>query len=134
MFDLKKNDPAKAAETGHEFEVLLPDNTKTGFFITVRGDQSSVVKNHGRRVYQQMKMAEEQAKRKGRTYDLTLEDAEEMGAEAAAVRVISWKGLSEDGKEVPFSNENALRVFKEHSWIREQVLEQASNVFNFRVE
>ena len=57
-----------------------------------------------------------------------------MGAEAAAVRVISWKGLSEDGKEVPFSNENALRVFKEHSWIREQVLEQASNVFNFRVE
>ena len=40
MFDLKKNDPAKAAETGHEFEVLLPDNSKTGFFIRVNTNNS----------------------------------------------------------------------------------------------
>lgn len=131
MFDLAKTNPVQQAETGFEFEVQLPDGSNTGFFIKVRGEQSSTVKNHGRKVYNEMKMKEQMAKRKGKDYDITLDEAEDMGAEAAVVRIIDWKGLAEDGKKVEFNKDNALRVLKEHDWIRAQVMEQSSNVFNF---
>ena len=37
----------------------------------------------------------------------------------------------EDGKPVEFSKEAAQRVMTEHSWIREQVLEEGNNAANF---
>ena len=134
MFDIVKQNPVAAAEIGHEFRVALPDGTKTDFKITVRGDNSPVIKNHSRRVYQEMKAQEQQAKRRGKEWELVLDEAEDMSAEAAAVRVIGWKGSAEDGKEVPFSKEKAKELFKEHSWLRDQVLEAAQNPFNFRLD
>lgn len=130
-FDLKQNNPVAQAETGFEFEVQLPDGSNTSFFIKVRGDQSPTVKNHGRKVYNEMKMKEQMAKRKGKDYDIGLDEAEDMGVEAAVVRIIDWKGLTEDGKKVDFNKENATRVLKENDWIRAQVMEQSGNVFNF---
>jgi len=130
-FDIKKNNPADLAESGFEFEAVLPSGEKTGIKIKVRGENSPVVKNHSRRIYQEMKMREQQAKRRGKEYELDLDEAEEMSAEAAAVRVISWSGIEEDGKEVKYSKEEAKRIFMEHSWLKEQVLENSNNIFNF---
>lgn len=130
-FDLSLNNPAKQAEVGHEFEVTTPAGDKTGIKITVRGDQSPVVKNHGRKVYQEMKLKEQQAKRRGKEYELDLDDADQMSAEAAAIRIIGWTGLVEDGKEVKFSKEQAVRICAEYSFVKEQILEQSSNVYNF---
>lgn len=132
MFDIKKNNPADQAEAGYELEVTLPNGDKTGFKIKVRGEQSAAVRNHGRRVYQEIKMKEQAAKRRGKEYEMDLDEAEEMSAEAAVVRVISWSGLSEDGKEVAFSKENAKRIFMEHSWVKDQVLEASNNIYNFQ--
>lgn len=134
MFDIAKQNPVKAAEAGYEFEVVLPDGSKTDFKITVRGDNSPVVKNYSRRMYQEMKVQEQQAKRRGKEWELDLDEAEEMAAEAAAVRVISWEGLAEDGEVVPFSKEKAISLFKEHSWLRDQVLEASQNPFHFRLD
>lgn len=131
-FDLSKQNPANVAEAGYEFEVTTPAGDKTGIKITVRGEHSATVRNHGRKVYQEMKMKEQQAKRKGREYELDLDEAEEMSAEAAVVRTIGWTGVIENGKEVKFSKEEAKRIYSEHSWLREQVLEQSNNVFNFQ--
>lgn len=133
MFDLKKNDPAKAAEVGFEFAVVLPDGTETDAKITVRGANSPTVRNYSRRVYQEFKTKEQQAKRRGREpEEMTLEEAERLAAETAAVRVISWQGIAEDGQEVKFSQAEAERIFKEYPFIREQVMEQSENIFNFR--
>jgi len=133
MFDLKKNDPAKAAEVGYTFTVVLPDGSETDAKITVRGANSAVVKNYSRRIYQEFKQREQQAKRRGREpEDLTLEEAEKLSAEAAAVRVIAWEGIAEDGKEIKFSETEAERIFKEYPFIREQVMTESDNVFNFR--
>lgn len=130
-FDIAKQNPAKLAEVGHEFEVTTSYGDKTGILITVRGDQSPIVKNHGRKVFQEMKMKEQQAKRRGKEYELDLDDADLMSAEAAAVRIISWKGLLEDGKEVKFSKDEAVRICTEYSFVKEQVLEQSSNPYSF---
>ena len=133
MLDLKKNDPAKAAEVGYTFTVTMPDGSETDAKITVRGANSPTVRNYSRRIYQEFKQKEQQAKRRGREVeDMTLEEAEQLSAEAAAVRVIGWTGIAEDGAELKFTQEEAQRVFKAYPFIREQVMEHSDNIFNFR--
>lgn len=133
-FDLSKNNFAEAAEAGYEFELKLPGTGEgTGAFITIRGDQSKTVKAYARKKYAEFKLKEQQAKRRGKEADdMTLDEAEELAIESAIVRVISWKGIAEDGKDVLFSKENAERIFKEHPWIREAVTEEAGQLLNFR--
>jgi len=135
-FDLAKHNYTEIAEAGFEFELKLPGTGEgTGVFITVRGDQSKTVKAFGRKKYSEFKLREQQAKRRGKDVDdMTLEEAEELSVESAIVRVISWKNITENGKEVPFTKENAERIFKEYSWIKDQVMEEAGQLLNFRSE
>jgi len=133
-FDLSKNNFAESAEAGYEFELKLPGTGEgTGAFITIRGDQSKTVKAYARKKYAEFKLKEQQAKRRGKeAEDMTLDEAEELAIESAIVRVIDWKGIAENGKDVPFSKENAERIFKEHPWIREAVTEESGQLLNFR--
>jgi hypothetical protein len=132
LFDLSVNDFGKIAESGYEFEVTVPGTGEgTGAFITVRGEQSPTVKAFGRKKFQELQMKQQQAKRRGKEYDLDLEEAEDMAVDAAVVRVISWKGFGEEGKELPFTKENAERIFKQHPWLREQVMEHSGDLVNF---
>jgi len=133
-FDLAKHNYTEIAEEGYTFELKLPGTGEgTGVFITVRGDQSKTVKAYGRKKYSEFKLREQQAKRRGKDVeDMTLEEAEELSIESAVVRVITWENITENGKEVPFTKENAERIFKEHSWIKDQVMEEAGQLLNFR--
>lgn len=131
-FDLVLNNPQDVAEAGFTFEVVTPAGEKTGIKITVRGEHSAAVRNHGRKVYQEMKMKEQQAKRRGKEYELDLDEAEEMSADAAVVRTVKWEGVIENGKETKFSKEEAKRIYLAHSWIKDQVIENSNNVFNFQ--
>lgn len=135
-FDLAKHNYTEIAEAGYEFELKLPGTGEgTGVFITVRGDQSKTVKAFGRKKYSEFKLREQQAKRRGKDADeMTLEEAEDLGIESAIVRVIGWKNITENGKEVSFTKENAERIFKEYSWIKDQVMEEAGQLLNFRSE
>lgn len=132
-FDLKNHNYTEIAEAGYEFELKLPGTGEgTGAFITVRGDQSRTVKAFGRKKYSEFKLREQQAKRRGKDVeDMTLEEAEELSVESAVVRIISWKNITESGKEVPFTKENAERILKEYPFIKDQILEEAGNLLNF---
>lgn len=133
MFDLSKNNFAEAAEVGYEFELKLPTGGVTGAFVTVRGDQSKTVKAYSRKKYAEFKQKEQVARRRGKEVeDMSLEEAEDLAVESAIVRIIGWKGIAEGGKEVAFTPENAQRILREHAWIREQVVEEASQLLNFR--
>ncbi len=132
--DLAKTNLAEAADAGYEFEIKLPGSGEgTGAFITVRGEMSKTVKAYARQKFREFQLREQQAKRRGKqSEELTLEEAEEMAVEAAVIRVISWRGITENGKEVTFSKETAEKIFTEHSWIREQVMEESNQLLNFR--
>ena len=131
--DLNKNNLADAAEAGYEFEIVLPGSgDKTGAFVTVRGEMSKHVKAFARSKFREFQIREQQAKRRGKESDLSIEEAEDLAVETAVARVISWRGITEDGVDVPFNQENAERVFREHSWIREQVMEESGQLLNFR--
>lgn len=135
-FDLAKHNYTEIAEVGYKFELKLPGTGEgTGVFITVRGDQSKTVKAFGRKKYSEFKLREQQAKRRGKDVDdMTLEEAEELSIESAVVRVIAWENITENGKVVNFTRENAERIFKEYSWIKDAVMEEAGQLLNFRSE
>lgn len=132
MFDLTKNDLSVAAEAGYEFELMLPTGEATGAFITVRGEQSPAVKAYGRKMFNLYQQKQKIAKRRGKEDDLDLDEAEDMSVEAAYVRLIGWKGIAESGKAVEFNADNAKRILKQHSWIREAVMDESTNLHNFR--
>lgn len=131
--DLIKTNLSEKAETGFEFELMLPSlNEGTGAFITVRGTNSPKVKAFSKRVFNQMQAKETSARRRGKDVDnMSLDEAEEMAIDSACIRVIGWRGISEGENEITFSEENARRIFKEHDWIRSAVLEESDNVANF---
>lgn len=131
--DLVKTNLSAKAETGVEFELMLPSlNEGTGAYITVRGTNSPRVKAHSKRVFSQMQAKEQNAKRRGKEVDqMSLDEAEEMAIDSAIIRVIGWRGITEDEKEIEFNDTEARRIFKEHDWIRAAVLEESDNVANF---
>lgn len=131
-FDLNKDNFSTAAEQGVELELILPTGAGSGAYLTIIGDNSKTVKAYSRKKFQEYQMKVQIAKRKGKEpEELTLEEAEELAVEAAAVRVIGWKGFTEDGKEVKFSKEKLNEVLSVHQWIRDFVMQESSNIFHF---
>ena len=130
--DLAITNIAAQSESGYEFELLHPATGEgTGGFIKVRGGSSKIVQNHARKVVTEMQKREKVAKGKNKEVDYSLEELEDMSVERAVVRIISWHGISENGKEVPFTKENAERILKEHSWIKEEVFTNSDDLGNF---
>lgn len=131
-FDIKKTNLAEQAEAGHEFEVKLPDGSSTDFFITVRGNLSPKMKKYSKDLFNKMQMKELQAKRRGKgEQPVDLDEAEATLIESAVARIVTWKGLEEDGKVVEPTQENIVRIMKELDWVRTQVLEESDNAANF---
>lgn len=134
MLDLIKSDPAKVAEAGFEFNVVLPDGTETDAKIKVRGRNSKKVQAFSRALAQEMMLQDQAAVRRGKKKDMTIEESEELACRIAANRVISWKGLGKDGVEIPFSEDVAEDILKEYPFLREQVMEESDNLLNFRFD
>lgn len=132
-FDLSKNNLSQKAEQGYKFELELPDvGTRTGAYLTIRGDKSPTVQNYMRKLYNERQMKEKALRARGREPDaMTVEELEDMAIEGALVRLIDWEGIEEEGKELKFSEANARRVLKEHAWIREAILTESETVTNF---
>ena len=131
-FDIKKTNLAEQAEAGHEFEVKLPDGSSTDFFITVRGNLSAKMKKYSKDLFNKMQMKELQAKRRGKgEQPVDLDEAEATLIESAAARIVTWKGLEEDGKVVEPTQENFIRIMTDLDWVRKQVLDESDNDANF---
>lgn len=132
-FDLIKQDFSKAAESGYTFELVLPTGAPADAKLTVIGDMSPTVKNYSRRKFAEWQQKASIAKRKGKDVDdMNLDEAEAMAVESALVRLVGWEGITEDGKPVVFTKEKAEAVLTAHPWIREAVMQEASDVTNFQ--
>lgn len=130
-FDVKLMDYSAAAEVGYEFELKLPTGAGSGAYLTVIGSQSPTVKQYAKRKFQEYQQRMQIAKRKGKEEDISLDEAEELAIEAALVRLVGWRGIEEEGKEVKFSKDKAREILTQHSWIREQIMEESEDILNF---
>jgi hypothetical protein len=132
LFDISKNNFSQDSETGFEFAVKTPWGEDTDFFIKVRGEQSKIVRDYSKRKYNEYVMKEQAAKKRGKEYSLDLEEAEESLIESAIVRIISWRGIADNGKPLEFTKENAEKVLKPNDYIQAQILEESKLALNFR--
>ena len=123
---------SEVSESGIEIEFVHPA-TGEGLdaWVRVRGKDSRTVQNHARKVVNDMQKREKIAKGKNKDADMSIEELEMLAVERAVVRIISWRGIEEDGQPVPFTVENATRVLKDNPWIREQVLENSDDLTGF---
>jgi len=62
---------------------------------------------------------------------MSLDEAEELAVESALVRLVAWAGIKENGVDVVFSKDKAAEVLKAHPWIREAIVQEASDVTSF---
>lgn len=130
-FDIFKTNVAQLAEDGYEFTVKLPDGSPTDWKIKVRGTNSPKVKAHSKAVFLRLQQEEQRAKRAKREVEFDLDKAEDMAIEAAAVRIISWEGLEDNGKPVPATEATVKELMRTQEWVRKQVLDEADNDANF---
>ena len=130
-FDLQTQNYSVAAENGYSFNLQLPDGTESDAKLTIIGDLSATVQNYSKRKYKEIKSQIDAAKRRGKEWEPSLDDAESEAIEGCLVRLIGWEGFTEGGKKVEFTKEKATEVLKQHSWIREQIYEESKNVTNF---
>lgn len=130
-FDLTRQNYSTSAEAGYTFNLVTPDGNETDATLTILGDLSPTVKNYGKRKYKEITQQSKAAKARGKEWEPSLDEAEDMSVEAALVRLIGWDGFTEEGKKVEFSKEKAEQVLKEHSWIREIIMNESATVANF---
>lgn len=111
-------------EAGAEHQVINPvDGELTDFFVTVRGTES-------KEVGQAFKDEEQKAL-------FARFSKEEFDADASEIRkavacTICWRGLTEDGKEVKFTEAKAKKLYENAPAVRRQVLNFAGKPANFQ--
>ena len=125
-FSLSDLDLTSASEKAFEFEYLRTDGSDTGVFITVLGSQAPKVQEWVRKSLNRRRSQEAMAAKRGKDIDRTVEDDEQFGVDAAAIRIVAWRGITE-----PYSHESALILMTNNSEIRDQVFEASNNLGNY---
>lgn len=114
--DFKNFDTISAAEKGFTYTFLDWDGNETDVTIDVIGV--------GSRVFNQAKAridaAETKAKSRGKPLDDDASNA--LWADLLAKCTKGWKNVEEDGKEVPFNYDNAVRMYLAYPPLRNQVV------------
>jgi len=109
-FDLATLDTAKVAEEGAELRVAHPTTGEDlGIQITLIGTDSKTFRD----------ISTASLKKKSREIDLDQNEAESVELLAKCTK--GWSGITESGKEVPFSYENAVKLYTKYLWLREQI-------------
>lgn len=107
--DLRRFDSVTRSEAGVECKLLDPmTKSDSGASLVLFGVDSSI--------YKQIEK-EQQARHKNLGRALSVEEIYEDTIEKAARMTKDWKGFSLDGKELPFSQEEAKKVYKAYPYI-----------------
>jgi|694.fasta_scaffold53224_5 hypothetical protein len=120
-------DLVSASENAYEFEYLRADGADTGIFITVLGKDAPKVQDWVRKALNKRSTQDKMAAKRGKEIERTIEDDEQFGIDAAAIRVVGWRGIT----NFEYSPENATKLMERNSEIREQVFEASNNLGNF---
>jgi hypothetical protein len=126
LFSLEELNLVSASENSYEFEYLRNDGRPTGVFISVLGSQAPKVQEWIRKTLNRRRTQEAIAAKRGKEVERLVEDDEDFGIGAAAIRIVGWRNIKE-----PYSPEAALKLCRNNSEIRDQVFEASNNLANF---
>jgi hypothetical protein len=126
MKSLTELDLVKPSETGFEFEYIQESGGPSGVFITVIGSHSGKVKSWVRKELNTIRQRAAMMEKKGKEDIRLVEDDEEFGIRNAAIRIIGWRGITED-----YTPELAIKLCEVNPEIRSQVIEKSDELANF---
>ena len=113
-FDLAKLDTAKVAEEGAELRVAHPTTGEDlGITITLIGTDP--------KTFRDISKSRATASLKKKTREIDLDQNESDSVELLAKCTKGWTGITENGKEIVFSFENAVQLYTKYLWLREQI-------------
>lgn len=150
VIDIADLDTATASDEGAEIELLHPITQKPlGLFVTVMGKHSQVFRDHVReRVNSRIRQEAQAERRNKKIPPPTAEDAEKDAVELLTLCTKGWRSQDRNakgeliegsekptwlmkGEELAFTVPNAIRVYTESLWIREQVDSAIGDLENF---
>ena len=128
MFSLADLDVTKQSEAGFEFEVQDDSTGKgVGVYLTVIGAHAPAVQKFTSKKLNERRVFDEMNERRGKKGQVRkIEDDVEFGIELAAIRIVGWRGISDD-----FSAANAVQLCTVNPTIREQILKVSEDLANF---
>lgn len=100
---------AEAHATGAEMQVETPEGKKLDCFIMLPGVDSAKWRGISRRMERETILAKDD------------EAKDAIEAKGLADAALDWRGFTQDGKELPFSNEALFDLFKNAPYIKDQV-------------
>lgn len=120
--ELRKLDVLAAAEKGVTFNVVDAYGVETDLAISVVGAGSRVFKLEKAKNDQVIAQATQRRK------PLSDDEESELWCSLLSKCTTGWENLELDGKALPFSQENAMRVYTDFPFIRSQVLEKIYDI------
>ena len=113
-FDLATLDFAAKAEEGAVMQVKHPlTGEALGINITLIGTDS--------KTFRDISKSRATASLKKKTREIDLDQNEADAVELLAKCTKGWSRITESGKEVVFSYENAVQLYTKYLWLREQI-------------
>ena len=113
-FDLATLDTSKVAEEGAELLVAHPTTGEDlGIKIKLIGTDSKTFRDIS-------KIRATMALKK-KTREIDLDQDEQDFIELLARCTKGWSGMTENGKDIPFSHENAVELYTKYLWMRDQI-------------
>ena len=113
-FDLATLDTSKVAEEGAELLVSHPTTGEDlGITIILIGTDS--------KTFRDISKSRATASLKKKTREIDLDQNESDAVELLAKCTKGWTGITENGKEVAFSYDNAVQLYTKYLWLREQI-------------
>jgi hypothetical protein len=121
-FDLKQF----IAKDTVEVQVVHPTEGPTDWYITLRGKASVEYMKQRAEIF-------EQSARAGRKALESTKHYEKVETRLLVASVLDWRGLVEDGIDVPFSREKAKELFETPGlfWLREFIDNQITDASRF---
>ena len=118
---------AKSCEETYEFEYLDANGNGTGVFLSVIGAHApEIQKWQNKKLNERRRRLALQAKRGIKDEITTAEDDIEFGKEYIAMRIKSWRGITE-----PCTLENSMLLCDINPLIVDQVREASESMANF---
>ncbi|SFB82463.1 hypothetical protein [Tropicimonas isoalkanivorans] len=117
---------AQDQDRGREFELADPVTGKpTGIKLRIAGPDSAT-QNRAR-----LRLSDDLAEAADPDGRVPADARERLRLECLAACVLGWE-IEEDGKPIPFSQANVVRLLKSAAWVQAQVDDFASNRSAFR--
>ena len=128
LFSLDDLDLTKKCAEGFEFEVTDDaTGTGTGLYLTVVGGHAQKVIDWTRKTINARRVFDEMQEKRGKKAQTrTVEEDMQFAVELAAIRVVAWRGLSDE-----CTHENVMRLCEINPPIREQILKASEDLANF---